>query len=77
AALRYARGEIGWLVRGGQARWIPYTVLYELTKLTGLVLGAQHEHLPNSVKRRLSAMPSYWETDSRTGAGDRGARAVR
>src|SRR4029077_9647890 len=40
AAMRYARGELVWLWRTGQRRWIPYTALYETTKLAGLVLGA-------------------------------------
>jgi rhamnosyltransferase len=61
AALRYARGEIIWLLRTGQALWIPYTGLYELTKLAGLLLGARHERLPLSMKRRMSAMPGYWD----------------
>jgi rhamnosyltransferase len=60
AATRYARGEIGWLVRTGQARWIPYTVAYELAKGAGLVLGAHHEHLPLALKRRMSALPEHW-----------------
>jgi GT2 family glycosyltransferase len=61
AAIRYARGEIRWLAQTGQARWIPYTGLYELTKLAGLLLGARHEHLPLTIKRRMSAMPGHWD----------------
>ncbi len=81
AALRYARGELGWLVRTGQARWIPYTGVYELAKLSGLVLGARHEHLPLSLKRRLSALPAYWDGVSgaqpERPAGPQDRRAVR
>lgn len=73
AAIRYARGEIGWLVRSGQLRWIPYTVLYELTKMAGLLIGARHERLPPALRRRLSGLPSFWEQPA--GPGDR--RAVR
>jgi rhamnosyltransferase len=60
AAQRYARGELGWLWRTGQRRWIPYAAVYEGVKLVGLVLGANHRYLPRSVKRRLSALPSFW-----------------
>ena len=56
----YARGEIGWLIRSGNARWIPYTVAYELAKATGLVLGMNHERLPDRVKPRLSALGNHW-----------------
>ena len=61
AAIRYAHGEIGWLWRTGRRRWIPYAALYESTKMLGLVCGANHERIPVAVKRRLSALPSYWD----------------
>ncbi len=60
AALRYARGEVAWLWRTGQRRWLPYTAVYEGTKMLGLVLGANHRRLPLGVKRRLSALPAHW-----------------
>jgi rhamnosyltransferase len=59
-ALDYARGELGWLVRTGRARWIPYTILYEATKFAGLGLGMHHERLPRRIKPRLSALGNYW-----------------
>jgi glycosyltransferase involved in cell wall biosynthesis len=59
-ALDYARGEIGWLVRSGNARWIPYTVVYEAAKVTGLALGMHHERLPDRIKPRLSALGNHW-----------------
>jgi rhamnosyltransferase len=62
AALRYAAGELSWLWRTGQARWIPYVAVYESAKMAGLVLGANHERLPLALKRRFSALPSYWES---------------
>jgi rhamnosyltransferase len=60
AAARYARGEIAWLWQTGQRRWIPYAAAYELAKFAGLQLGRRHRRLPASVKRRFSALPSYW-----------------
>jgi rhamnosyltransferase len=60
AAWRYARGELAWLWRTGQRRWIPYAVLYELAKFAGLQLGVRHRRLPLGMKRRFSALPSYW-----------------
>jgi rhamnosyltransferase len=60
AALRYARGEVAWLWRTGQRRWLPYTAVYEGTKMLGLLLGANHRRLPLTIKRRLSALPSHW-----------------
>jgi hypothetical protein len=63
AAVRYAGGELAWLVRTRQARWIPYAILYEMAKLLGLIAGMQHRRLPPAVKRRLSALPSSWLID--------------
>lgn len=60
ASVRYARGEVAWLWRTGRRRWIPYTTVYELAKFTGLQLGRRHRRIPISLKRRLSALPSYW-----------------
>ena len=59
-ALGYARGELGWLVRTGRARWIPYTLAYEAAKIAGLGLGMHHERLPARIKPRLSALGNYW-----------------
>jgi glycosyltransferase involved in cell wall biosynthesis len=63
AAVRYAGGELAWLVRTRQARWIPYAILYELAKLLGLIAGMQHRRLPLAVKRRFSALPASWLID--------------
>jgi rhamnosyltransferase len=67
--LAYGRGELSWLVRKGHVRAIPQTIVYELAKLAGLVLGLNHERLPARLRPRLSALPGYWEREA--GAGDR------
>lgn len=61
AAGEYARGEVAWLWRTGQRRWIPYAALYETAKFAGLQLGIRHRHLPVGLKRRLSGMPELWD----------------
>jgi GT2 family glycosyltransferase len=61
AAIRYASGELRWLWGTRRRRWIPYAVVYESVKMVGLVLGANHHRLPLGLKRRLSALPSFWE----------------
>jgi len=60
AAIRYAFGELAWLWRSGQRRWIPYASAYETVKMAGLLLGANHSRLPLAAKRRLSALPGFW-----------------
>jgi glycosyltransferase involved in cell wall biosynthesis len=63
-AARYALGEIAWLWRTGQGRWLPYAAVYELSKFAGLQLGRRHRRLPLALRRRLSANPRYWEPGS-------------
>lgn len=58
---KYARGEVEWLWRTGQASRLPYTAVYELAKFAGLQLGRRHRLLPLALKRRLSSLPSYWD----------------
>jgi rhamnosyltransferase len=64
AAARYARGEVEWLWRTGQRRWLPYAAAYELAKFSGLQLGRRHRLLPLALKRRLSALSGYWDEES-------------
>lgn len=63
AGWQYARGELAWLWRTGQRRWIPYAILYELVKFIGLQLGARQRRIPLPLKKRFSALPSYWESN--------------
>jgi rhamnosyltransferase len=65
AGARYARGELSWLWRTGQRRWIPYAAVYELAKFTGLQLGRQHRRLPRALVSRMSAYPGHGETSIR------------
>jgi rhamnosyltransferase len=64
-ARRYAREELGWLVRTGRRRWIPYAAVYELGKFAGVQLGARHRRLPLWLKQRCSFFPAYWEYEAR------------
>ena len=66
AALRYGVGEVEWLWRSDQRRWIPYAVVYEASKFLGLELGVRHRRLPTWLNQRLSASPQYW----RSGLGE-------
>ncbi|MGI8557961.1 MAG: glycosyltransferase family 2 protein [Solirubrobacteraceae bacterium] len=58
---RYAKGELSWLWRTRRRRWIPYAAVYEMAKFSGLQLGKRHRVLPVRFKRRMTALPNYWE----------------
>ena len=59
-ALRYAREELRWLVRSRQMHWLPYTLVYELSKFLGLQMGIRYHLLPSFLIRRCTGMPLYW-----------------
>jgi GT2 family glycosyltransferase len=54
AMARYGREELRWLWSSGRRRWIPYTIVYELTKLAGLQLGLRHRLVPDVLAKRLT-----------------------
>lgn len=59
--LAYALGELRWLVRSGNARWLPYACLYEGLKFAGIQLGHQHERLPLWLKKRWTRYPQWFD----------------
>ena len=66
--IAYARGEFGWMVRNGHARWLPYTILYEAAKFIGIQLGARHDRLPLWLKTRWTRYPGWFTGESGAGA---------
>jgi glycosyltransferase involved in cell wall biosynthesis len=56
----YAAGELRWMVRTGNAKWIPYTCVYEGLKFVGIQLGARHERLPLWLKKRWTRYPEWF-----------------
>jgi rhamnosyltransferase len=66
--LDYARGELRWMVRSGNARWIPYTCVYEAAKFAGIQLGARHEKLPLWLKKRWTRYPGWFTGEAGPGS---------
>ena len=59
--VEYALGELRWMARSGNARWIPYTCVYEGMKYVGIQLGNNHERLPRRLKRRWTNYPWWFD----------------
>ncbi|MGH3077389.1 MAG: glycosyltransferase, partial [Gaiellaceae bacterium] len=74
AGRRYAVGEIAWLWRTGQRKWLPFAAIYESAKFAGLQLGLRNERLPGALKRRLSGLPGYWADVRRSDSAERPLR---
>ena len=60
--LNYVRQEMKFLVANGYLQWIPYALLYDLSKFMGLSLGKKERFLAAALKRRLSMHPYHWAT---------------
>lgn len=58
--VEYAVGELRWMASSGNAKWIPYTCVYEGMKFLGIQLGARHERLPRFLKRRWTNYPRWF-----------------
>lgn len=58
----YVRAEIAQLWQSGQAGWIPYAVLYEVTKSAGFAAGRLGHRLPLWLRRALSLHRRHWDT---------------
>jgi len=52
--IRYVAQEHARLVREGKFRWIPYTLMYEMTYFLSLTAGQHHRHLPRPIDHILS-----------------------
>ena len=59
----YAVGELRWMARSGNAKWIPYTCVYEGMKFIGIQLGARHERLPLWIKKRWTRYPDWFDAE--------------
>jgi len=72
SGLKYLKEELMFLAGNGYFKWIPYAVLYDLSKFIGVSLGRKEKYLPATVKKRISLNSYYWLAGSK---GERGQRA--
>lgn len=59
--LGYIGAEVGHLWRSGRAGWIPYALLYEVTKSAGFASGRIGHRLPLTWRRALSLHRRHWD----------------
>ncbi len=56
----YLAGELRYLAGRRAVHWIPYTLLYEASRLAGYLIGTQAHRLPLPLTRRLSWHSHLW-----------------
>lgn len=59
--IKYAVDEYRYLVCKGYLKWLPYTILYDLSKFTGFYAGKKQKLMPLKWKIHMSASPYYWK----------------
>ena len=52
--IRYFKNEIKFLYTNGYKKWIPYAIIYDFCKFSGMFLGKKEKHIPMIIKKRLS-----------------------
>ncbi len=60
--VRFALGQLGFLLSRGHWRWVPRTLVELGLKHTAFQLGRQERWLPLGLKRVLSLHRQYWDT---------------
>ncbi len=58
--LRFAIGQLGYLIRSGAWRWLPRSVLSSLIKVVAFQIGVRGHYLPTQLSENLSRQKMYW-----------------
>lgn len=54
--------EYKYVFKNGYWYWIPYAIVYDITKFLGVFIGAKQKYLPIWIKRALYTKSSYWDS---------------
>lgn len=58
--IKFVRGQLSYLMRQGQYRWLPYTLALIGAKYAGYKLGLMEHRLPRKFKRLFSLHADFW-----------------
>ena len=58
--LKFAIGQLGYLMRSGAWRWLPRSMLSSLIKAVAFQIGVRAHHLPTQLSENLSRQKTYW-----------------
>jgi rhamnosyltransferase len=59
--VRFALGQIGYLLKRGLWFWVPRAVAESALKFLGFSLGKRSRHLPRGLRRAFSRQKNYWD----------------
>lgn len=59
--LKFIADQIKFMVSNGYLFYIPYALLYDLTKFLGLYLGSKERFMPLWLKRKLCKKKNHWD----------------
>lgn len=69
AGVRFAVGQLCYLVHIGAWRWVPRTLVELAGKFAAFHLGRAEQYLPVGLKRRLSLHSQYWPREGKDSDG--------
>jgi rhamnosyltransferase len=64
--LAYVKKEMRFLMKSGNVNWLPYAVLYDLAKCSGVLLGKREKWIPQAFKKRLGMFKNHWQGKGKT-----------
>jgi len=59
--IKFISAEYRYMLRNGYWYWIPYAIIYDLTKFIGVFLGSKQDHLPLWLKKALTQKKYHWD----------------
>jgi len=59
--IKFVGAEYKYILQNGYWYWIPYAIIYDLTKFLGVFLGSQQKYLPVWMKKALTQKKYHWD----------------
>ena len=59
--LKYVGGEYKFLLTNGHLRWLPYAVVCDIAKFSGVFLGSKQKYMPLWMRRALCKKKNHWD----------------
>lgn len=59
--IKFVYNEYVFMMRNGYWYWIPYAIVYDITKSLGYILGSKQKYMPIWMKRALCKKKNHWD----------------
>jgi len=59
--LKFVFNEYSFMIKNGYWYWLPYALIYDMMKFSGIFLGSKHRYMPLWMKRGLCKKKNHWD----------------